>query len=245
MKKKDPAHLFYPSDFLALVCDLTFEERGELITIWCLQSQTGHLDSKTIKINVPNVSSDVLDKLVEDEEGKYYIQILEEAIQKRREYSAKQRAKAMQRWNPSTTEEYATVSEKEATAYPEAEPGECLKINVNENININKIINNKSFKDIVKLLQKSSFIVRGNIDELKLIAKWLVVDFSLVEESIAIAYSKNIFELSYVDGIIKNKAKQMEQNSKKLPEWFDKDLTITEPNENEKKELESILQNFN
>ena len=83
---KSPAILFYTSDFLTGVSDLTMEERGQYITLLCLQHQTGHLSLKTIKLNVPNASEDVLQKFLKDEAGNYYNERMEKETEKRNIY---------------------------------------------------------------------------------------------------------------------------------------------------------------
>lgn len=40
---KDPAMLFYASDFLTGVALMSMKERGQYITLLCLQQQRGHL----------------------------------------------------------------------------------------------------------------------------------------------------------------------------------------------------------
>lgn len=84
---KDPAFLFYSSDFLSGVCDLTMEERGQYITLLCLQHQKGHLNEKTICLSLGSCSVDVLAKFKKDESGNYYNQKLEDEIIKRTQYT--------------------------------------------------------------------------------------------------------------------------------------------------------------
>ena len=69
---KDPAFLFYSSDFLNGVVDLTMEERGQYITLLCLNHQKGELTEKTIRLSVGSVSVDVLAKFKQDENGLLY-----------------------------------------------------------------------------------------------------------------------------------------------------------------------------
>lgn len=80
---KDPAVLFYTQDFLTGCTDLTFEERGQYITLLCLQHQKGHLSEKTIRLTLGSVSVDVMSKFLMDEEGCYYNERMEEEINKR------------------------------------------------------------------------------------------------------------------------------------------------------------------
>jgi len=126
---KDPAFLFYSNDFLTGVSDLTFEERGQYITLLALQHQKGHLTEKIIKITVPNVSSDVLSKFSIDDEGNYFNKRLELEAKKRSEHSRKQKERALKGWEKRKRE-----SQTDATADATALPLE----NVNENKDVIK-----------------------------------------------------------------------------------------------------------
>lgn len=83
---KDPAILFYSSDFLSGVTDLTMEERGQYITLLCLQHQKGNLSEKTIRLSVGSVSVDVMSKFLRDENGNYYNLRLKNEIEKRMKF---------------------------------------------------------------------------------------------------------------------------------------------------------------
>lgn len=93
---KDPAFLFYSSDFLTGVADLTMEERGQYITLMCLQHQKGHLSDKTIRLalgyDLVKQKGDVLSKFIVDENGFYYNQRLEQEILKREKVAEIHRA---------------------------------------------------------------------------------------------------------------------------------------------------------
>lgn len=80
---KDPAFLFYSNDFLTGVADLTMEERGQYITLLCLQHQKGPLSEKTIWLSVGNVSVDVLNKFETNTNGFFINKRLQEEIDKR------------------------------------------------------------------------------------------------------------------------------------------------------------------
>lgn len=89
---KDPAILFYTSDFLAQCASLTMAERGEYITLLCLQHQLGHLAEKTIHINIKeDLSQDVKVLFKKDEQGLCYNEWLEEIIIKRKAYTESRR----------------------------------------------------------------------------------------------------------------------------------------------------------
>ena len=128
---KDPAFLFYSSDFISGIQNLTMEERGQYITLLCLQHQTGHLTEKMIKISVGNATADVLAKFRQDDGGAYFNARLEAEIEKRKEHSEKQRQRAKEGWKKrqNDAENNATAS---ATAMPLEDEDE------NENRNENK-----------------------------------------------------------------------------------------------------------
>lgn len=83
MMAKDPAILFYTSDFLSGVMDLDMEERGQYITLLCAQHQKGHLSEKTIRLLVGSVSVSVFEKFEKDDLGLFFNRRMDEEINKR------------------------------------------------------------------------------------------------------------------------------------------------------------------
>lgn len=69
--QKDDFFKFYSSDFLTGVSDLSMDERGQYITLLCLQHQKGQLTDKMINIAVGSVSVHVMRKFMELENGNY------------------------------------------------------------------------------------------------------------------------------------------------------------------------------
>lgn len=85
---KDPAFLFYSSDFITGVSDLTMEERGQYITLLCMQHQKGAISEKTIRLLLgSSVSPDVLMKFERDKDGNYFNARLVEEIEKRAKFT--------------------------------------------------------------------------------------------------------------------------------------------------------------
>lgn len=115
---KDPAFLFYSSDFLVGVSDLTMEERGQYITLICLQHQKGHLSKRNIDIAIPNVSQYVLDKFKIDEEGNYYNVRTEEEIEKRQRYLDSRQANGAKGGRPKKTTENHMLSKEKPYGKP-------------------------------------------------------------------------------------------------------------------------------
>lgn len=88
---RDPAFLFYSSDFLSGISDLTMEERGQYITLLCVQHQKGGLTEKTIRLLVGSVSVDVMAKFLKDENGNFYNKRLKEETEKRNKFTESRR----------------------------------------------------------------------------------------------------------------------------------------------------------
>jgi len=100
---KDPAFLFYTSDFFSGVAGLTMEERGQYITLLCLQHQQGHLSPKSIclTLGISNITKipDVLSKFKIDDKNFYYNERLECEIIKREKYCTAQKNNIEKRWS--------------------------------------------------------------------------------------------------------------------------------------------------
>lgn len=182
---KDPAFLFYSSDFLSGISDLTMEERGQYITLLCLQHQKGHLSEKTIKINIPNISNDVLSKFSKDENGNFFNKRLEIESEKRVKHSENQRNNAKKRWNKSE-------SDGNATAYATAMPLE--NENENENINVIKKENKEKKFDF-----KKSLIDYGFSENL--VVEWIQVRKNKKLTNTATSFSRFILEVEKVQKV--------------------------------------------
>lgn len=97
---KDPAFLFYSSDFLSGVSDLTMEERGQYITLLCIQHQKGVLTEKTIRLLVGSCSVDVLNKFTKDSDGNYYNERLKIESEKRNKFTESRRNNGLKGGRP-------------------------------------------------------------------------------------------------------------------------------------------------
>ena len=103
---KDPAFLFYPADFLIGCTDLTMVERGQYITLLCLQHQKGHLSKKMVGLCLGfdwvSLSEELRAKFKEDEAGLIYNSRLEREITQRSQYINKQRSNGKMGGRPKT-----------------------------------------------------------------------------------------------------------------------------------------------
>jgi hypothetical protein len=129
---KDPAFLFYPSDFLTGCTDLTMEERGQYITLLCLQHQKEFLTEKTIRLSVGSVSVDVLKKFSIDSDGNYFNERLNVEIEKRLNFVDSRRINGQKGGRPQKP--LGLPSGK-----PNGKPKRNLPEDINESVNSNLI----------------------------------------------------------------------------------------------------------
>lgn len=150
---KDPAFLFYSSDFLSGTMLMTDEEVGQYIKLLCLQHQKGHLKEKDILNICKTHNEDIFSKFKKDEEGNYYNERLEYEANKRKAYSESRRN------NRKKKETYEEDMKNICNSYEQHMENE----NVNENININLNINNKVNDSCVNDLQNIINFYNENI----------------------------------------------------------------------------------
>ena len=144
---KDPAYLFYSSDFLTGCASLTMEERGQYITLLCLEHQLGRLSEKTIRLSVGSVSVDVLAKFKQDENGLLYNERLEIEIEKRANFIDTRRNNGLKGGRPRKTQE----NPKNPLGLNETQITHKDKDNNKENENdITPTAKQKSFKSLTE-----------------------------------------------------------------------------------------------
>lgn len=143
-EEKDPAVLFYTSDFLIGSSGLTMEERGQYITLLCLQHQQGPLTEKQIRLAVGELSEDVRAKFVADEEGRLYNERMALEAVKRAKFVGSRQSNGALGGRPKKPTKNLSVSSRLTYEEPTQNLGE--NENINENINVNVI------KDIVEYL---------------------------------------------------------------------------------------------
>lgn len=150
---KDPAFLLYSSDFLTGVSDMTFEERGQYITLLCLHHQKGRLSAKAVGVAVPNATADVMAKFRRDDDGLYYNKRLEEEALKRKAHTDKQRERALAGWEKRKSK--LNNSTSKTTAYATALPLE------NEDVNEDVINNTNGVREFYK---QQFLLAKGDVD---------------------------------------------------------------------------------
>jgi uncharacterized protein YdaU (DUF1376 family) len=108
---KDPALLFYTSDFLTETFFMSNEEKGQYITLICLQHQFGYLSKNDLTKIVNPASEKVLEKFVEID-GKFYNLKTKEEAERRRAYSESRKKNRQKTDNQSNGKNISKSYEK-------------------------------------------------------------------------------------------------------------------------------------
>lgn len=88
---KDPAFLFYPNDYIGGTMGMTFEEKGAYMELLMLQFNRGHMTKDMIGRTVGQLWVNIKDKFIEDFDGCFYNQRLEDEKNKRKAFSESRR----------------------------------------------------------------------------------------------------------------------------------------------------------
>lgn len=143
---KDPAFLFYSSDFLTGTICMTDEQVGIYIRLLCLQHQKGHLSEKDMLHICKTYDEDIFAKFVKDADGKYYNERCEFEIKKRKSYSESRSKNRKGTDNQDDTsdnnvekaENNNNISKSYDKSYVKHMENENENENINENINKSK-----------------------------------------------------------------------------------------------------------
>lgn len=123
---KDPAVLFYTSDFLSGTFTMDDSQVGKYIRLLCLQHQKGKLTQKDMLSICKAYDIEIWDKFKVENDLYYNERMLNETI-RRQKFSESRRNNAKSPKKESTSEAYAKHMETET---------ENRTITINENINI-------------------------------------------------------------------------------------------------------------
>ena len=147
-KNKDPAVLFYTSDFLASTLLWSYEDIGRYIRLLCLQHQQGGLSEGDLSA-VAEGSERVRAKFTQGEDGLYFNARMQAESDKRARFSESRRANISKRWSRQTSEEQEKSSCDTSVIhmYSECSSNEVHmgNGNINRNINNNDLDNSSSF----------------------------------------------------------------------------------------------------
>ena len=139
-KNRDPAFLFYSSDFITGTLELTNEEVGQYIKMMCYQHQKGHLSVELINRLIPNISDFVLQKFVQDKQGNYYSKRLDEEIEKRSKHKEKQQVNGSKGGRPKKPNENPNETQEQPKRKPLENENEVVIENEDINISLEGVV---------------------------------------------------------------------------------------------------------
>lgn len=136
---KDPAVLFYTSDFLSGTLTMNNEEVGKYIKLLCLQHQKGRLTEKDMLCICSTYVEDVYSKFIKDDNGLYYNERMEKESIRRKNYSLSRKKNVLARYEPTYEATYEATYVKHMETETETE---------NRNVNINKRYRKPTLKQV-------------------------------------------------------------------------------------------------
>lgn len=167
---KDPAVLFYTSDFISGTITMTDEERGKYILLLCLQHQKGKLTERELT-SVKDMD-EVYSKFELLEDGFYYNVRMKEEAEKRKNYSAsrsknrqgKTKEKPLVKDMKNISKTYDNHINNISTSYDKHMENENENVNINNNINENINKNGNENNILQKYLDNC---IEYNLDSFK------------------------------------------------------------------------------
>lgn len=139
---KDPAVLFYTSDFLTGTMTMSNEHIGMYIKLLCMQHQKGRLAEKDMLFICSTYVEDVYDKFEKDADGFYYNVRMKNEAEKRKKYSESRSKNVSKRYKKVSKSNKKNKLDK--STYVGTHVVHMENENINENININR----DKFEDI-------------------------------------------------------------------------------------------------
>jgi len=151
---KDPAFLFYSSDFLTGTVLMTDEQVGKYTRLLCLQHQRGHLSEKNMLKICKTYDEDIFSKFARDTDGFYFNERLEEEVVKRKAYSESRRANREKK-NKTYDKHMINICNSYITNME------------NENEIENEDINDNVIENVIELKKESKLVFPFDSDKFK------------------------------------------------------------------------------
>jgi uncharacterized protein YdaU (DUF1376 family) len=129
-KKKDPAFLFYPKDWITGTAFLTKTQKGIYIDLLCLQHQKGYITKNFLYQTCDGVEEDIeaiLEFFHEDDKGNYYNRVLKSEIERRKANAEKNSQNSYKRWKKDAEKDAnADAKQMHSAVGTETETGTVL-----------------------------------------------------------------------------------------------------------------------
>lgn len=208
---KDPAVLFYTSDFLAGTSFFTMEQRGQYITLLCQQHQQGSIPENHMIFICGSLDSPVINKFQRDENGNYYnVRMREEAVKRANYCKSRGKNKKGKVKKSHISKSYDNSYENHMSVHMENE-------NENENINDNYLIQKEKLTTTSGIHEKFASTLKISVDQIQ---RFIGLYFEEIE-------AKGIFHNSFPEyqshcfaWIKKNKDELMKKIHNEQPKRF-------------------------
>ena len=227
----DPAVLFYTSDFLTGVIDMTMEERGQYITLLCYQHQKGHIKEETIRLLVGYASVNVMKHFQQDKDGLYFNERMEIETEKRHNFTESRRNNGKKGGRPKSKE-------------PSDKPKKNLVDNHKDNLMGNEN-EDENINDIYSYIE-SNFNRLLSPVEYEVVSQWK--DNELTRYAIKEAVLNGAKSMKYIQAILDNwkdkgitTIQQAQKKKTKEPSWLDKEIESEEMTPEEVAEFKERL----
>lgn len=172
---KDPAVLFYTSDFLSGTITMDYEERGKYITLLCIQHQKGYLTEKDLKLILEDSDIEIFNKFKLAEDGYYYNIKMKECAAARKAYSEsrsnnrKGKTKDMINISKSYDKDIINIS-KSYVKHMETGTG-------NEDLNKDLTVNKNRSGNTKNIIDKAlDILIDYNSEDKQVINAWAVIE---------------------------------------------------------------------
>jgi hypothetical protein len=149
---KDPAFLFYSSDFLTGTALMSDEQIGKYIKLLCYQHQMGHLSERDMLKICKTYDEDIFSKFEKDENGLYFNARLHQEVEKRKAYSESRRQNRTKKDMNNISNSYVPHMENE---------------NVNRNVIKNKVPTLQEFIAYANLSPDYEFTLTAKYEQWK------------------------------------------------------------------------------
>lgn len=203
---KDPAFLFYPSDFLTGTLLMSKEQIGKYIILLCLQHSTGHLTEKDMLKICETRDEDIFCKFEKDDAGFYFNKRLDEEKNRRIAYS-----------NSRSANRTKNIKHINNISETHKRDMETITITINETINNNKgvvekklIHTGKEINEAWQILKNSKHWRSKSINALNL----TVGKLNAASEDIALQMVNNAIEGGWKGVFAISESKQQKQIKK-------------------------------
>jgi len=230
---KDPAFLFYSSDFLTGTMLLNMEQKGKYITLLCLQHNKGKLTEKDMLSICGSYDADVFAKFTKDEEGYFFNERLSIEIQKRKAYSESRRNNRIKKDVSNISKTYVSHMENENE-------------NINENINKDEIVIEDANK---KKTTRKKFVKPDENDVYNLMGELNAKGGSFLSEDKLVTFARTFIDHYEANGWIVGKTHMKDWQST-VRNWMRREWEKIKTNkskniiQNEREKRASDLEEF-